>query len=396
MEKSYREEVDEQTYRMARKRHMILMLLIYAGCVVVTAGIFVLIVYGYVNRKYDAFETVRSAERADSNTVQYMSYDDKLLKYSRDGASAIDATGNAAWNGSYDMENPKADICGKYAVIADIDGKEAYVYNGSDSGTLIETTQNIIQARVAKQGVVALLLEDADSNVINLYNPYELTDTLIAEIPTNVTDGFPVDFALSPDGKSVVAAYVCVTSGIVESKVAFYNFSKVGQDRDCLVSGETYKDTIISKVEFLSDDTVCIFSDNGYAVWDNLKQPSKVCGNTFEEEIRSTFYTDGYVGFVFDNYDSDTAYTMQVFDVSGKEVLNRSIDFDYDNIKMSGKEIILYSRQGCMIVRINGVVKLNCSMDQAVEGIFAAKKANHYYLLESSRLEEVKLTKQKD
>ena len=395
MEKSYREEVDEQRYRLAQKRHKILMVLIYAGCVAVTVGIFVIIIYGYVNKKYDAFETVSSVERTDSNTVRYISYDDKLLKYSRDGASAIDAKGTALWNGSYDMDNPKADVCGKYAVIADIDKKEAYVYNGSDSGTLIETTKNIIQARVAKQGVTALLLEDSDSNVISLYNPYELTETLIAEIPTNVTDGFPVDFALSPDGKSIVAAYVCVTSGVVESKVAFYNFSKVGQDRDCLVSGETYKDVIISKIEFLSDDAVCIFSDKGYSVWDNLKQPSKVCEKTFEDEIRSVFYTDKYVGFVFDNFSEEATYTLQVFDLSGKEVLNKSVDFDYDTIKMSGKEIIMYSRQDCMIVRVNGVVKLNCSFDSAVEDIFPTAKSNHYYLLEGNKIGQVKLTKHK-
>lgn len=395
MEKSYREEVDEQRYRLAQKRHKILMVLIYAGCVAVTVGIFVIIIYGYVNKKYDAFETVSSVERTDSNTVRYISYDDKLLKYSRDGASAIDAKGTALWNGSYDMDNPKADVCGKYAVIADIDKKEAYVYNGSDSGTLIETTKNIIQARVAKQGVTALLLEDSDSNVISLYNPYELTETLIAEIPTNVTDGFPVDFALSPDGKSIVAAYVCVTSGVVESKVAFYNFSKVGQDRDCLVSGETYKDVIISKIEFLSDDAVCIFSDKGYSVWDNLKQPSKVCEKTFEDEIRSVFYTDKYVGFVFDNFSEEAAYNLQVFDLSGKEVLNKSVDFDYDTIKMSGKEIIMYSRQDCMIVRVNGVVKLNCSFDSAVEDIFPTAKSNHYYLLEGNKIGQVKLTKHK-
>ena len=50
MEKSYREEVDEQRYRLAQKRHKILMVLIYAGCVAVTVGIFVIIIYGYVNK----------------------------------------------------------------------------------------------------------------------------------------------------------------------------------------------------------------------------------------------------------------------------------------------------------------------------------------------------------
>lgn len=394
MERSYREEANQQRVKLERKRHMTVMVIIYIGCALVTVGIFMLVVYGYVNRKYDTLETVVSTERTDSNTVEYIAYDNKLLKFSRDGASALDASGATLWNGSYDMSNPSADVCGKYAIIADIDGKEAYVYNGNDSGTLIETTQNIIQARVSKQGMAALLLEEKDSNVIGLYNPYELTDTLIAEIPTNVEDGFPVDFALSPDGTSIVAAYICVTDGIVESKLAFYNFSKVGQDRDSLVSGETYKDAVISKIEFIDDNSVCVFFDEGFEVWTSMKQPDKLGKQQFEEEICSSFYSDNHVGFIFENHTGEEKYTLKLYDLKGKEILNRDIDFDYEKVCMNGKEILLYSRQECMIIRMNGVEKLRCNFEQGVEAMFPAKKSGRYFLLEGNDIVEVRLMKQ--
>ena len=49
-------------------------------------------------------------------------YQNGVLRYSRDGAAAVDRDGNEMWNGSYDMENPALDICEKYAVVADIQG----------------------------------------------------------------------------------------------------------------------------------------------------------------------------------------------------------------------------------------------------------------------------------
>lgn len=395
MEISYRERFEEERHIKRQRTRRILRVLIYLACVAVVAGIFALVVHGIINRKYNNIETIDSVERTDSNTVNYMAYDNKLLKFSRDGASALDASGSVLWNGSYDMNAPQADVRGAYAVIADIGGKEAYVYNGSDSGTEIQTTRNIVQARVANQGVTALLLEDSDSNVINIYNPYTITDNLIADIPTNISDGFPVDFALSPDGSSVVVSYVSVTSGVTECKVAFYNFSKVGQNKDHLVSGGSYKDSIVSKIEFLSDDTVCLFSDVGYEIWDNLKQPSKVSHQEFDEDIHSVFYTDEYVGFVFENSEDDAPYKVRVFEISGKEVLTRSLDFEYETVFMKGKEIVFYSSQGMMIMRVNGVVKLNYDFAEKVEAVFPARKTNHFYFLTSGRLDEIKLIRGK-
>lgn len=125
-------------------------------------------------------------------------YQNGVLRYSRDGAAAVDRDGNEMWNGSYDMENPALDICEEYAVVADIQGKSLYVYNGSDSGTKLTTDYPILQACVSKQGVVAVLLEDQSSNVIQVYNPYDDNKKLLVEIPTNVEEGYPVSIDLSP------------------------------------------------------------------------------------------------------------------------------------------------------------------------------------------------------
>jgi len=86
-----------------------------------------------------------------------------------------------------------------------------------------------VQACVSEQGIVAVLTEDISSNTIYLYDLFTDSDKLLAEIPTNVDDGYPVSLDIAPDGSSIVVSYLCVTTGIAQSRVAFYNFSDVGK-----------------------------------------------------------------------------------------------------------------------------------------------------------------------
>lgn len=117
----------------------------------------------------------------------------------------IGSDGTALWNGSYEMANPMVDVCGTYVAVADQGGKEVYVYNGSDDGTVLEMPLPVTMIKVASQGVVAVVLEDSGSNVVSLYNPYSSDEKLLVEVPSNVSeDGYPIDIALSADAKSLV------------------------------------------------------------------------------------------------------------------------------------------------------------------------------------------------
>lgn len=52
----------------------------------------------------------------------------------------------------------------------------------------VETSLPIVRAKVARQGVVAILLQDKDSNVLNIYNPYSNAESLLVEIANNVSE----------------------------------------------------------------------------------------------------------------------------------------------------------------------------------------------------------------
>ena len=72
-----------------------------------------------------------------------------------------------------------------------------------------------------------------------------------------------MDVALSEDGKKLFTSYVYVDGVEVKNGLAAYNFGSVGQNEnsDRLMGGYKFADTIIPKVEFLDNNTVCAYRD---------------------------------------------------------------------------------------------------------------------------------------
>lgn len=377
-----------------RRRKIAVFILTCIACVIVAAGIFALIINAFLNRKYVSYDVEKETQLSGDSFVEYISYDNKVLKYTRDGISAIDASGNTIWNGSYDMISPAVDICGKYVVAADIGGKSLVVYNSEDSGKEITTDYPIVQASVSAQGVVAVLLEQSRSNVINIYNPYDVSDQLLVEIPTNVDEGYPVCMDISPGGVNLVATYVCISSGKVQSRVAFYDFSEVGKNTNCLVGAKNYDESVISDVRFLDDNNICIFGDNGFSIWSNAKQPQEIYTKNFESKIKSAFCNEEYVGMVFENESKSRPFQMKIYNLKGKKVLDIGFNDEYSTVRMyDNNEIIFNSTSHCAIFRINGVKRFSCDVDGKVLGVFPSDGINKYYLVMDNRIQRIKLKK---
>ena len=378
-----------------RRRKIILFTVICTACIVVASVIFILLVNSFINRRYTSYEVAKEVSVTSDSFVKYTSYDDKVLRYNRDGISALDASGSTIWNGSYNMVSPAADVCGKYVVAADIGGKTLFVYNGEGQGKEVTTDYPIVQASVSESGIIAVLLEQATSNVINIYNPYDVSNRLLVEIPTNVDEGYPVCIDISPEGTNLIAAYVCVTNGKIQSRAAFYDFTDVGKNTNCLVGAKNYDETVISDVRFLNSDNICIFTDNGFSIWRNAKKPRESYSNTYEEKIKSAFCNSKYVGMVFENISSTKPYQMKVYDLSGQKVLDLGFNNNYNTVRMYGNDEILFnSASECEIFRINGVKKLSCQAGGKILYFLPAKGINRYYFVMDDKIQEIKLKKQ--
>ncbi len=373
--------------RRARRRKILLTSL---GCIGIAVLIIVVLAKLYFNHTYDGYQVEKSVSVKNGNTMQYLPYMGGVIKYSRDGVSAMNASGKDLWNGSYDMDHPVVDTCGSSAVVADVGGKTLYIYTEKNHGTAMAMDYKILQSCVSEQGVVAVMMEDTASNMIHVYDPYASGEKLLVEIPTNVEKGFPVAMDISRDGTGMTVSYVSMLSGVVESRVAFYNFTSVGENTNCLVGAQEYKDRVVSEVRYLGSSQVCLFSEKGYSIWENLKKPAETAKKDFSREVISAFCDTDYVGVVL----ADTREgkgQMKVYNLQGKEQMSRKISTDYDHIAISGKEIMINNASDCDIYLTNGVHKWNCSLKDPILHFLPSEGMNRYLLIEENGIEKIKL-----
>lgn len=383
----------EDEWKKKKKRKAIILFGAIGAAVLLGITVIVIFSYYYMNRSFTGYNVESERTRTDSNGVQYLPYQGNMLKYSRDGISAIDDAGETLWNGGYEMENPAVDVCGDYVSVADIGAKQFYVYSGDNQGIGIETAFPIGSAKVAANGRVAVLLHDVDSDIVTIYDPGSAADQVKVEIPTNVTDdGYPLDFDLSPDGSSLVIAYMIVANGTMENKVCFYNFTEVGQDQNTLVGGVSFEDKMISRIAFVAEDEVAIFHEAGFSLFENMKKPKEVFAKVFEEKIKSADFDRNNIMVVTGDAGSTEDQVLYLFNMRGKEELSQEITYRYSKLLMENDEIIFTDDQICHIIRKNGKEKFFFDFGKKYDYFLPAAKDNEYYYMDEASIQLVKIS----
>jgi len=386
-------EYGNRRKRYRRIRNTIIGMLLVA--IIVVVGIYLYLLY---NKDYQSYEVISSQAVTGASGNGYLIYNGGIVKYSRDGAVAIGKDGDLLWNGSYEMMDPIADSCDDYVVVADRGNKLIHIFNEKGFVSSIITLYDIIKVEVGNKGVVAVLMENGDNSYLKLY--YEdgtvvsdsNEDGLLSEIVKNVEDaGYPIDFSLSNDGKKLVVSFLSFTSGKLVSSVGFYNFGEVGQNfLDRFVGGFEEKEIIIPKVAFLGNDTVCIYKENGYLLFSMLEKPELIQEETFDNKIQSIFFNEKYNGFVLEGSDNKASQII-LYDLKGKRILERSIDFAYDTIYLSGEEIIMYNNQSCLILKVNGKEKFQYTFDTDIVAIYPINHLDKYYFINPTEISEIML-----
>ena len=389
MKESILDELSEN--EASEKRKKLILWILTIAIIVLGLGGLLVFSYFYNNQCYTHYQDVSEVERSDSNNVTYSYFQKNLLKYSGSGISLIDSKGKTLWNGGFEMKQAQVDTCGEQVIAADIGGTSFHVYNGRDEGAGEETTYPIVRAKVSAQGVAAVLEQDTDSNNLRVYNPYSNTTKLLAEIPTNVSEeGYPLDFDISPDGKTIVAAYMTVEDTKSSCKVNFYNFSDVGQDKNILVGGKEYGTEMISQISFLKDDSVVVFREKGFDVYSRMKQPEAIFEKSFDKPIMSVATSDDYIAVVTGDDKMENRY-LQVFTPDGGVRLERAIDYEYSQFYIYGEELFFYGTHHVNILRMNGRDKFSCDFDSEITGVFPGGKRIEYLIVDLHTIRRIRM-----
>ncbi|MDD3173859.1 MAG: DUF5711 family protein [Herbinix sp.] len=379
-------EYSNRRKRYKRRRNIMIISLLLLLAVV---GVAYLI--NLYNRSYHDYKVMKTTEIKGENAVGYLSYGSSVIKYGKDGAVAYDKDANPLWNGSYEMSDPIADTCGKYVVIADKGNNSVHIYNEKGEVGSFATLYDIVKVEVAYQGVVAALMEEGDTNYIILYDS---DGTKLDEAKNTVNNaGFPMDISLSDDGKKLVAIYLSVSEGDIVSNVVFYNFGDVGDNyTNQIVGGYIFDKGIVSpRAAFLNNDTVCVYKNNGFVIYSMKEKSKDVHEENLKGKIQSILYNKNYTGVVLESEDG-TAKRLMLYNLTGKKVLDKTLDFDYKRIFMTDEEIIMYDDASCIIMKVNGKVKFKYTFEGNISDFYPINNLDRYYLINETKLSEIQIS----
>ena len=391
-EETYRvvqSDIEEMHEKIRAHRRKILKWICVA---VVLVLLIVTAVYFYFRSKvYSKYEVINSVEREDSAGTQFVSFAGKILKYGKDGATCIDEKNQLIWNQTYEMQSPMVDICEGYVAIAEKKGNKIYIMNTKGKSGEIETTMPIQRVRVANQGTVAILMEQEGTGYLQLYDK-EGTFLAEGEVHTE-NSGYPLDIALSNDGRKMAVSQLNMNEGTVKNTITFYNFGSVGQNEiDNIVGTYSYSGVIFPKLEFLTNDVMVAFGDEEAIIFEGTQKPQVKKEISLKQEVHSIFYNEAYIGFVFNNDNEKEPYRISVYNLRGTEEMTQNLDMNYSEVGfLENDEICVRNELECSIYNLKGKRKFHSNFEKSIWKVFSTKNSTEYIFMMDKETQKVRL-----
>lgn len=373
----------------ARVKVLIVILVILIAAVVIVS------VRRYINtREYQGYNVVSSVETNGDNIADYIMFSDNVLKVTKDGVAYIDATGNTVWDCSYAMKMPQAVVNGDYAAVADMNGRDVYVFNKSGKVSNQTLNYDITNIDIASQGVYVVILSGENENYINAYDK---DSKEIYEMKTSIENsGYPLDIAVSDDGQKLFTSYVKVDGTTVPDYLAAYNFGSVGQNEnaDRLMGGFTFDDTIFPYVDFIDNDTIACFGDDRIVIYSMNEKPSEKAEISLDgREMLGVFANSHYVGYIAANADTAAGrYHIYIYDTNGKLTAEADYNNTFSKIYATEDELIIAGEFDCSIYYLNGAKKFSTTFRKNLIDIVPSGNKLEYIAIFENETTIIKLT----
>lgn len=380
------EELEEQirAYRKKMRRRGVIaaVLLIFA---VTTISLVISL------QTYTEARTIDTYAGNDAANSSYREFSGGILKYSRDGVAFLNKSGEELWNRPYQIQSPVVETFQDSAIVADKGGNTIIVFGKEGEKGEIETTLPVEKAVVSAQGIVSAIVKgDGDPRIVC----YDAAGNVLAEIATSLEGtGYPLDISLSENGELLMVSYMTVQGGRVNSNIYYYSFGKEGdRSENYEVVTDTYKDLVAPSVFFMDDTSSAVVAGDRVMIYKGKKVPELNVTIQLEKEIKSSFYSDDYIGLVLKN-EGEEGYELCLYNTRGKKVMSEKFSGDYSRMKISGSQVILYDGKKCRIFTRGGVCRFDGEMKDSILEIVPVFGVNKYMVMNANGMEIVRLVK---
>ena len=161
------EEAIKKAHRRVVRRRMIILIVLF--CLVAGALGSVYWYNRFVQLESTTVVWERQMAQTEGTYTGYVSFGENILKYTRDGASYIDASGKDIWIQSYEMNSPIVAVNGNYAAIADQQGNSIYICDLAGCQGIATTVLPISKVTISASGITAAVVEDQTASHVYYY-----------------------------------------------------------------------------------------------------------------------------------------------------------------------------------------------------------------------------------
>ncbi len=342
------------------------------------------------NQTYTSVTTADSYKKNTEDSNQYAAFSDGMIRYSRDGVVFLNKKNQEKWIQPCQIQNPVIDINEDVFAVADIGGNTIMIFQKNGLKGEIETTLPIEKIAVSNQGIVsAILKNESTPQIIS----YDAVGNILVEHQVNLNStGYPISLDMSADGKNLLVSYLSTKNGTLKSVFASYNFGQAGQQKtDNLIYTEEFEQTVVADVFYMDASTSVAVGDKSFVIYEGTQSVKKKKEVNLNQEIRSEFHSDKYIGFVLTNQDK-SGYEVQLYDKTGKQMINREITGEYSHAKLAGDEMILFDgTKGC-VISDTGIQRFKGDWGMDVQDVVPTEGIHRYLLAGADELRVVYLT----
>lgn len=293
---------------------------------------------------------------------------DLILVYD-DTVKVLDSTAKEISNIPHTYDHPIMSCNSGRALIYDIGAKHFRIQ--SKTRTLYEKELDyiILTGAMGKDGTVAIASRTSDAqSMLTVYDSNEEEIFVWKCAKENI-----ISCDVSDNGKLYAVSVLGVDNGSVYSKV--YIFNK--RDTEPKATFE-YKDSAVSSVQFLSNETLFVFGNNICQVikGEKVKENIDVSVNT---PYKLYISDNNTAVVVLSKYSSTTQKIIKVYNKSGSELFTQEIDGLIKSVSTDGKYTAVLTDENVQIYNTKGKLTGSSVVNTDAEKVMVSGRNTYVY-----------------
>lgn len=293
---------------------------------------------------------------------------DLLLVYD-DTVKVLDSTAKELSNLPHSYDHPVMRSDSGRALIYDEGGKSFRVQSKTRVLYEKELDYMILTGAMGKDGTVAIGSRAPDAqSMLTVYNTKHEEIFVWKCAKENI-----ISCDVSNNGKLFAVTVLGVDNGSVYSKV--YIFTKKSTEPKASFE---YKDSAVSSVQFLSNETLFVFGNNLCEVikGDEVKEKIDVSVNT---PYKLYISDNNTAVLVLSKYSSTTQKIIKVFNKSGQELFTQEIDGMVKSVATDGKYTAVLTDENVQIYNNKGKMSGSASVNTDAEKVMISGRNTYVY-----------------